>query len=302
MFNYVLRLSGLEANRSGRTIFVGTNLPNSTRDTVMRSLRLNQVNVGVALNFLVGLGAESAISRERLVTSVNAVPVGGGADSAITQTQTTTEVQIETQRVDYEDSKPLLRGLQVLGDERTNSVTLIGTPKQIEMAMSQLIQLDVRRRQVAVNVKILDVNLLGTKDFNSSFSFGIANNFFSVDGGRATANFGGSRPPTSGEVANSVTGAPVIQNPIEGDNINLGDGFFNPQNGNRPSGDAPIGNPIQPGITDFTQGQTETEIVPTQINPLTGEATRFGTQATRTPDEYTFGLPSFYFTNSSYQR
>ena len=224
VFNYVLRLSGLEANRSGRTVFVGTNLPNSTRDTVMRSLRLNQVDVGVALNFLVGLGAESAISRERLVTSVNAVPVGGGADSSITQTQTTTEVKIETQRVDYEDSKPLLRGLQVLGDERTNSVTLIGTPRQIEMAMSQLIQLDVRRRQVAVNVKIIDVNLLGTKSFNSSFSFGIANNFFSVDNGTATTNFGGSRPASSGEVANSITETPVITNPI------TGEPFFDPNN------------------------------------------------------------------------
>lgn len=51
VFNYVLRLSGLEANRSGRTLFVGANLPNATRDVVMRNLRLNQVTVGVALNF-----------------------------------------------------------------------------------------------------------------------------------------------------------------------------------------------------------------------------------------------------------
>jgi type IV pilus assembly protein PilQ len=44
VFNYVLRLSGLEANRSNRTIFVGPKLPNSTRDVMMRSLRLNQVS------------------------------------------------------------------------------------------------------------------------------------------------------------------------------------------------------------------------------------------------------------------
>jgi len=161
VFNYVLRLSGLEANRTGRTIFVGAKLPNSTRDTVMKSLRLNQVTVGVALNFLVGLGAESAVSRERQVTSVNAVAVGA-AVSPITQTQTTTETKVETQRIDYKDSTPLLRGLQALGDERTNSVTLIGNPKLVEMATSQLVQLDVRRRQVVVNVKIIDVNLSGS--------------------------------------------------------------------------------------------------------------------------------------------
>ncbi|MFM6684670.1 MAG: AMIN domain-containing protein, partial [Dolichospermum sp.] len=58
LFNYVLRLSGLEANRSGRTIFVGPKLPNSTRDVVMRNLRLNQADVKVVASFLVRLGAE----------------------------------------------------------------------------------------------------------------------------------------------------------------------------------------------------------------------------------------------------
>ncbi len=83
---------------------------------------------GVALNFLVGMGAESAVSRERTITSVNAVPVGGSAAPA-TQTQTSTETRIELQRIEFQDSTPLLRGLQALGDERTNAITLIGTPK-----------------------------------------------------------------------------------------------------------------------------------------------------------------------------
>ena len=272
VFNYVLRLSGLEANRSGRTIFVGTSLPNSTRDVVMRSLRLNQVTVGVALNYLVSLGAESAVSRERLVTSVNAVPVGGAANAAVTETQTTTETQIETQRVDYQDSTPLLRGLQALGDERTNSVTLVGTPRAVEMAMTQLSQLDIRRRQVVVNVKIIDVNLLGIQDSNSSFSFGIGNNFFSSDGGAASFNFGGSRPPTSSEAARSLTETPIITNPLTGEPF-LGDGFFNRPPGMRPSASPPLdpdGNPVQPGITGFTPGQDGR------------------------PDTYTFALPDLY--------
>jgi type IV pilus assembly protein PilQ len=214
VFNYVLRLSGLEANRSGRTIFVGPKLPNSSRDLVMRNLRLNQVTVGVALNFLVALGAESAVSRERLVTSVNAVPVGGAANTAVTQTQTTTETKIETQRITYTDSTPILRGLQASGDERTNSVTLIGSPKMVEMAVSQLTQLDIRRRQVVVNVKIIDVNLTGTQDYNTSFSFGVGNNFFVNDGGAASLNFGGSRPANSNEVKNSASTTPIINNPL----------------------------------------------------------------------------------------
>ncbi|MCP6760804.1 MAG: AMIN domain-containing protein [Fischerella sp. CENA71] len=274
VFNYVLRLSGLEANRSGRTVFVGPRLPNSTRDVVMRNLRLNQVTVGTAINFLVSLGAESAVNRERQVTNVSAVPVGDGV-APITQTQTTTETRVETQRIDFQDSKPLLRGLQALGDERTNSLTLIGPPRLVEMAMAQLTQLDIRRRQVAVNVKIIDVNLLNTKDVNTSFSFGVGNNFFTNDGGAASLNFGGSRPATSAEASSSITSTPVISNPIEGDGVFLNDAFFNPQG--RPSADASVStNPLQPGITEFTPGTPAT-------------STSAGT-----PDKYTYALPSLY--------
>jgi type IV pilus assembly protein PilQ len=214
VFNYILRLSGFEANRRGRTIFVGTKLPNAIRDVIVRSVRLNQAKVDTALNFLVGLGAESAVSRERQVTSVNALAVGSTVNP-VTQSQTTTETKIE--RLSIDDSKyltPLLRGLQALGDERTNSITLIGSAKQVEMAISQLTQLDIRRRQVVVNVKIVDVNLQNTKNFNTSFSFGIGNNFFANDGGAAVLNFGGSRAATSNEVSGSVSSSPTIKNPL----------------------------------------------------------------------------------------
>ncbi|MEI1377488.1 AMIN domain-containing protein [Nostoc sp. UHCC 0926] len=273
VFNYVLRLSGLEANRSNRTVFVGPKLPNSTRDMVMRSLRLNQVTVGVALNFLVGLGAESAVSRERQVTSVNAVPVGTGV-APITQTQTTTETRVETQRVSFTDSNPLLRGLQALGDERTNSLTLIGPPRLVEMAMAQLTQLDIRRRQVVVNVKIIDVNLLNTQDYNTSFSFGVGNNYFTNDGGAASLNFGGSRPATRAEASTSVTSTPVIQNPITGTpSVDPNTGVAipgttpgtvvidangnitrvaNPGSGTFYQPIAPTGNPLQPGFSNIT--------------------------------------------------
>lgn len=265
VFNYVLRLSGLQANRQGRTIFVGTRLPNQARDVLVRSLRLNQVDVGVALNFLVGMGAESAVSRERTITSVNAVPVGGSAAPA-TQTQTSTETRIELQRVEFQDSLPLLRGLQVLGDERTNSVTLIGTPKQIDIATSQLIQLDSRRRQVAVNVKIVDVNLLATEDFNTSFSFGIGNTFFASDRGAARVNFGGVRPPSAGEIDGSRLTPPITTAPLPAGttlrpflDAQPDTPFNNSASGTRPPFGT-IANPLAPGATAITPQQTTYEL------------------------------------------
>jgi type IV pilus assembly protein PilQ len=306
VFNYVLRLSGLEANRSGRTIFVGPKLPNSTRDVVMRNLRLNQVNVGVALNFLVGLGAESAVSRERQITNVNAVPVGGGANP-VTQTQTTTETRVETQRIDFQDSNPLLRGLQALGDERTNSLTLIGPPRLVDIAMTQISQLDIRRRQVAVNVKIIDVNLLNTKDINTSFSFGIGNNFFTSDGGSANASIGGSRPATSAEARNSITGTPVITNPITGTPFvdpNTGVsipgttpgtttidangnviGRVDPGAGTFYKPIAPSGNPLEPGFSNITPA---TDTIVTRNADGTSSVSR-GTLGTATA-----ALPSLF--------
>ncbi|PZO42538.1 MAG: secretion system protein, partial [Phormidesmis priestleyi] len=143
--------------------------PNSARNVLVRSIRLNQIDVGSAVNFLVSMGAESAVSRERAVTSVNAVEVGAGTD--VTQT-TTTASTVESQRADFEDSSPLLRGLQIIGDERTNSLTLIGTPRQIEIATAQMVQLDLRRRQVAINLRVIDVNLNAIDAFGTSFSFG----------------------------------------------------------------------------------------------------------------------------------
>lgn len=208
VFNYVLQITGLQASRRGNTIFVGPSLPNSARNVIVRSLRLNQVPVTTALPFLVTLGAESAVSRERLVTAVNAVPITnitqagqgqvGQAQQALTQSQTTTEQRIEVQRVEYRDSTPILRGLQVSGDERTNTVTLVGEPRTVDIAIAQLTQLDVRRRQVAVNVRVIDVDLLAFERQAASFSFGVNDAQIVNDGGIAVVNFGQRLPAFTG--------------------------------------------------------------------------------------------------------
>ncbi len=81
----------------------------------------------------------------------------------------------------------MLRGLQVSTDGRLNAITLVGEPRKVEVATAMLTQLDARRRQVAVNVKVLDVNLLNQDIFNSSFSFGVNDTFFIQDNGSAVS-------------------------------------------------------------------------------------------------------------------
>ncbi len=213
VFNYVLRLSGLQANRQGNTVFVGVRLPDIARDVISRTVRVNQLNLIQALNFLVAQGAE----RNEVQTTTQTVVTGEGA-TAQSFTNTTTTVELigaDTSDNPYQGSAPLpLRGVLVSGDQRTNSITVVGDPTQVEVAIALLSQIDVRRRQVAVNVKIIDVNLSNVDQFNSSFSFGINDSFFVNDGGAAAVNFGGINPPSGETVTGGTFSRPVVPNPF----------------------------------------------------------------------------------------
>lgn len=299
VFNYVLRITGLEANRTGRTVFVGPQLPDAARNVATRTLRLNQVPANEAANFLATQGAESRQSFQEVTIETL------GEGTAARNVEVLGAPEIITVGIGTENrgqSPLLLEGLSVSVDQRLNAVTLVGSPRNIEVATNLLTQLDLRQRQVAVNVKIVDVNLANTEDFGTSFSFGIGDTFFSVDNGAGTIGYGDYRPPTAAEIGNSLTGRPTINNPfIEGVPF-LGNGFFNPTNG-IPSADpslGPDGSPLSPGISDFDPGEaatTEFEIVPTSVDPVTGQPTGFTivpVVTPGTPDEYEFSPPSFF--------
>jgi type IV pilus assembly protein PilQ len=266
VFNYVLRLSGLQANRQGRTIFVGTSLPIDSRNIIIRTLRLNQVRSTDAANFLSAQGAESQLP----ITRVTIQSVGQGNAARDVEIR---EPDIKAIGATQGTGPLLLRGLSVLADARLNSITLVGDPRKVDMAVAFLTQLDLRRRQVAVNVKVIDINLLGDNRSNSSFSFGINNNFFVNDGGVASLNFGGINPP-SGTALDGINARPVVGNPV------TGEPFYDP-NGRllnvpltAPGGGlfvqptAPITNdPTRIGITDYE---------PFERDLTTGELTSVG--------------------------
>ncbi|NJL90101.1 MAG: hypothetical protein HC916_10125 [Coleofasciculaceae cyanobacterium SM2_1_6] len=312
VFNTVLQISGLEANRVGRTVFVGPRLPDGARNIITRSFRLNQVNATAAANFLTTQGAETQIPFEQ----VQIQTVGTGAAARTVETRTPTILALRA----TEGFGPLLlRGVSVSADDRLNSITVVGDPRKVEIASSFLTQLDLRRRQVAVNVKIVDINLLGSDAFRTSFSFGAGDGFFVNDGGAASLNFGGNRPATRAEATNSLVTPPVITNPFATSetffdpnrNITIpgiGSGRLVIQDGqileNTTGTDARIFAPIagvtrdpfQAGITDFTLG-TPTTITGTSGTPGTG--TVAGTPGTTTvtpgtPATITAALPSLF--------
>lgn len=187
VFNYVIRITGLEANRVGRTIFVGPRLPDDARNILSRSLRMNQVTATAAANFLVAQGAE----LQQPINRVTFVPITPPPNPTLSRVEEPDIKVIRAQR----GLGPLpLSGLSVTTDARLNIVTLTGNPRKIELATSLLSQLDARRRQVAINVRVIDVNLLANQRFGASFSFGLGNTRFLSSGGLGFINFGNSIP------------------------------------------------------------------------------------------------------------
>ena len=293
-FNYVLQLSGLEANRVGNTIFVGNRLPDSVRETIVRTLRMNQVSSTAAANFLTTQGAETQIA----FTKIDVETVGQGVSSRTVETRTP---QILALKASEGNGPLLLKGLAVSTDERLNAVTLIGSPRKVEMATSLLTRLDARRRQVALNVKIVDVNLSNANLMSNSLSFKVGDGYLSVDKGAAVYNYGGYNPPTTSQVLNSPTTPPVVglnlpggaqpfldYNPdasLSGQTSGNSGGLGNTARPNLGT----VANPYQPGITSFKAGTATSST--TTISPTTGTTTVI---TPGTPDVVTYGVPSNY--------
>jgi type IV pilus assembly protein PilQ len=201
VFNYVLRIAcvpagggggggagapacaSMEANRVGRTIFVGTSLPDDARNVISRTIRLNQTTTEAASNFLTTQGAETQLP----ITQVSVQTVGEGAAARSIETRTPTILAL---RASGGVGPLLLRGLSVSADARTNAITLTGNPRKIELATGFLTQLDVRKRQAAVTVKVIDIDLNGTDNANTSLNFNFDSVGAGVTGGAAVVALG----------------------------------------------------------------------------------------------------------------
>jgi type IV pilus assembly protein PilQ len=193
VFNHVLRISGLQANKVGRSIYVSPSLPDNARSLVSRTVRLNQVGAITAAGFLASLGAEATQTLTRINIETTQIP-GDPPITRVREVETTVIEQLTyTPTLTSFVSQPL-NGLQAIADERLNSLTLVGEPQLVALASNYLTSIDLRRRQVAVNVKIVDINLSAIDRFGTSFSTAIGNISFVNTGGAGAINFGSQSP------------------------------------------------------------------------------------------------------------
>lgn len=267
-FNYVIQMSGYEAVRIGRTVFVGPKLPTSIQENVIRTLRVNQISAAGVAAFLASQGAEARLPQE--TTTTESLTVG-----KVEQTTTKKSIQVGLTSINTANAPVLLRGLAVNIDERLNSVTLVGTARKVEMASAMIVRLDARRRQVALNVKIVDVNLSNADLLSNSLSFKVGDGFLSVDKGAAVYNYGGYSPATNGQVNNLINGSPTGALSLPGGSQPFLDFDPNANLSNQSGADSRgIGNiprpnfgtdanPYQPGVTAITDATSGFVISPT---------------------------------------
>lgn len=312
VFNYVLRISGMQAHKMGNTVFVGQRLPNAARGAMVRSIRLNQADANNAAAFLVSLGAESAtpVTTVRVQSLQSQQQNTGNQDGVsapqLTETQRTEQTTIERLRYDPLDSPPILRGLQVTADDRTNSLTLVGDASLINLASAQLSRIDGRLRQVAVNVRIIDIDLNQAERAGFSFSFGVDDTSVVNTGGLGVINWGGwtgnrapfSTPPTfTGE---QVGLSPTPITPIA-NTFNIANRFLAQLQANVTNGNAKIltdptlvvqeGQQAEVGLTEEVVGQVEQDIETTDVGTIVTETIekeeaglRLGVEITRIDD------------------
>ena len=257
--NSVLLAAGLQGKVEGNTLRAGPNvLSKGFGAQLSKVYRLNQVGAKSAADYLGTLGA--LVSSVNTTTSFAYAPTSGSQSSSnsvyngnAAQSNSQSNYQSnyssyqksgESSQIDsYGASAGPLQGLRVTTDSRLSTITLVGGPALVAVAETYLRQLDLRQRQVALSVKILDVSLDNQKEIDNSFAFRYGNNFIVNDSGQMLGAFGSLLPPTAdafgrgypqdvsfeiGADGKITATAPIGYNAMGG--ANLGPEFYPPRN------------------------------------------------------------------------
>ena len=194
--NGVLLASGLQGKLDGRTLLVGRTAASKTfGPQISKVIRLNQVSSRAAAEYLGNLGATFNLTNT-ITTTTGEMSQAGTAQLS---DQTSQEMSTTPYSESFGASTGPLRGLVVTTDARLQTLTLVGDSKLVSVAEGYLRQVDLRQRQVALSVRILDIELDNDSQMSNSFAFRSGNTFIVNDDGRLLANFGAYKPPGSSE-------------------------------------------------------------------------------------------------------
>ena len=205
VFNSILLSANLQAIVENDLIFVGKNILNkSIKPKISKTYRLNQVNAASVADYLSTLGAQ--ISKVLLVS-------GTLAGTEVQDGYINKKEFKDDLKNSYSVEGGPLYGLIGTTDLRLQTITLIGSEDLINTAEKYIKSLDVRHRQVALTIKIIDVSLNKTD---------IKDNIFELRTGdtRIINNAGlglitGNKKPINSPLLEAPTGLSNISNVVK---------------------------------------------------------------------------------------
>tara|TARA_Y100001933_G_scaffold212204_1_gene217226 strand:- start:3961 stop:5853 length:1893 start_codon:yes stop_codon:yes gene_type:complete len=200
VFNSILLSANLQAVIDNNIIFIGKNILNkSIKPKISKTYRLNQVSAASVADYLSTLGAK--ISKVLLVSGSNlGVEL---RDSYVNKK----EFKDELKNSYGLEGGPLF-GLVGTTDLRLQTITLIGSEELMKTAEKYIKSLDLRHRQVALTIKIIDVSLTKSDIKNNMFELRTGDTRIISNGGFAlgTANQDPGDLPSVSNVSNVMAG------------------------------------------------------------------------------------------------
>ncbi len=195
-FNSILMSSGLEAKMENGIVYVGPDVQDRIfSERISRIYRLNQTTANAAASYLANLGAK--VTQTNTITTAvtsgasQSQSVSGAASSATTTEQSTTSVR------SYGGNEGPLLGLIATTDDRLQTITLVGSPDLIKVAETYIKQLDLRQRQVALTVRLLDVEISDGTTIDNSWAFRQGNKFIVNASGQLLNTINDTTPPAA---------------------------------------------------------------------------------------------------------
>ena len=197
---FVLLSAGLDGYLEDHTLMVGPGLlGRNFRSKVSRMIRLNQVDAAGAAGFLANLGATMSVTHS--VTTTATESLDPGRQGQVARTTITAAVS------EFGGHHGPLRGLRGTTDERLNTITIVGPADLVDVAQAYLQQMDRRKRQVAVKVRIMNVDLNRNTDFDHSFSARIGDTFILSQPSKSLFSFAVTKSAELMEVASQENGS-----------------------------------------------------------------------------------------------
>ena len=166
VINSILMAAGLQGKKEGNILFVGENvLGKGFTPEVSKVYRMNNTSAASASDYLASLGA--------VINKVSLKDIGSGDSDSNDDTFNSENANYSIQS--YCAYQGPLKGLTGTSDARLEAITLIGTKKLIDLAEKYLQEIDKVQKQVALSVKILDVNLDDEDNLQNSFALKLNN-------------------------------------------------------------------------------------------------------------------------------